>query len=114
MDRSEAIKKLNSHLKTNFITMRNSNMSNITKSGDWWLNPAFDRKNDDWYLILNNGKTRKLHLFHIKANDPIFDKFDVRSDKDVYSLYITVSDTNFREKNTYLNFAKYLVVSLKY
>ena len=92
----------------------NTNWSVINKSGFWSVEPNFERANHDWFLILNNNKAKKLHLFKVTKMHSVYSNLYRREDKEVYRLVFEVDDKQFVEKSEKISFNKFYIGTCKY
>ena len=103
MTKEQIINKLNNKFNFNLNTS-NTNLSNINSNGIWSIEPNFKRSISKLYLVLNNNKSRKIHVFEIPANHSIYGKLYKRNDRPVFRLLLNVSDTEFIENLARINF----------
>lgn len=113
MTKEIAIKQINKELKLKLYNF-NTNWSNINKNGIWSMEPNLERKKSNLFLVLNNNKTKKLHVFEIPAKNEVYEKLYVRNDKSVYRLLFNVDDYNFIETLKHINFNKFHKGSINY
>jgi hypothetical protein len=106
MTKDTAIKEVNKKLNLNLNPI-NTNWSNINSNGIWSIEPNCARKNQKLYLLLNNNRSKKIHVFEIPAYHVVFDKLYVRNDKNVYRLLFEVSDDYFVETLKHINFKNF-------
>jgi hypothetical protein len=106
MTKETAIKEVNRKLNLN-LNPTNTNWSNINSNGIWSIEPNCARKNQKLYLILNNNRSKKIHVFEIPANHSVFNELYVRNDKNVYRLLFEVSDDYFVETLKHINFKNF-------
>jgi len=97
------------------ISNNNTNWSNINADGIWSIEPNLDRQNRTLYLLLNNNRTNKLHVFEISANHNIYGNLYVRNDRQVFRLLFDVSDTEFIQTlHQQINFNNFHKGSIEY
>lgn len=77
----------------------------------WTLKMYINSKNINSYIILNNNKTKKIHVFEIKANDEIYNKL---FGGNYYSLAFFLNDSTFVENFSLTNFKKFHIGTIKY
>lgn len=106
MEKNIAIKQVNNKLNLN-LNLTNTNWSNINSNGIWSIEPDCDRKNQKLYLLLNNNRSKKIHVFEIPANHNIYEKLYVRNVKNVFRLIFKVSDNEFVETLRGINFKNF-------
>lgn len=102
-------RKIGKTIKSNQL-----NVSRITGQNEFWLNPNLNRKEQIWFLLLVNQNKRVIDIFEIPAKDSIYDQFEKRSDKNVYSLKFNVDDPNYIELNSRVSFKPYLLDRITY
>lgn len=85
----------------------NTNWSNINANGIWSMEPNCIRKAQKLYLLLNNNRSNKIHVFEIPANHSVYDRLYVREKKCVFRLVFNVSDTEFVETLKHINFKNF-------
>lgn len=92
------------------LTDKNTHLA--LKNGDTWkLEMYVNSKNITSFIILNNNKTNKIHLFELKPNDDIYKKlFGVN----YYILAFLIDDSTFVENFTLTNFNKFHICTIKY
>jgi hypothetical protein len=56
----------------------NTNWSNINANGIWSIEPNCVRQAQKLYLLLNNNRSNKIHVFEIPANHSVYDRLYVR------------------------------------
>lgn len=81
----------------------------------FWANPRFDLLGENWSLILNDTKKRKLHLFYIPAET--IEQYDLipRNDKDdLIDLQIQYDDPDFTDIRSKFIFRDYFVAEIDY
>jgi len=93
------------------LSIQNTNWSTINSDGTWSVEPNLNRAKKDWYLILYNNKSNKIHLFKVPQNDKVYDKLYTRKDRPVFRLVFDVDDKNFKEKQKNINFKKFHIGS---
>jgi hypothetical protein len=113
MTKDSAIQLVNKKLSLK-INSNNTNWSNINADGIWSMEPNLKRQNQTLYLLLNNNRTNKLHIFEIPANHEIYKKLYVRDNKGVFRLVFDVNDTQFIEILKHINFKKFHKGSIDY
>lgn len=96
------------------LSLNNTNWSNINSNGIWSVEPNVNRTNNILFLILNNNKSKKLHVFKISSKDEVFSRFYKRNDKPVYRLLFDVDDLKFVETLKDINFKKFYIGSVLY
>lgn len=80
--------------------------------GDTWkLEMYINSKNITSFIILNNNKTNKIHLFELKPNDDIYKKLFCGN---YYSLAFFLDDSTFVENHALINFNKFHIGTIKY
>jgi hypothetical protein len=62
MTKYEAIKEVNKSLHLN-LNSTDTNWSNINSNGIWSMEPNCARKKQKLYLLLNNNRSKKIHVF---------------------------------------------------
>ena len=92
----------------------NTNWSNITANGVWWIEPNLNRSEKDWFLILHNNNSKKIHVFEFPQNHTVFNRFKIRKDKPRYALEFDVNDHKFKEKNKDIDFKPYHKATIEY
>jgi hypothetical protein len=90
------------------------NSSIINQTGLYSVEPNYRRKEKDWHLVLIDTRKRKMYVFIIPANNPVYKKLYYRGDKDCYRLEFYVGDSDFREKRHFESFKKFLVGECDY
>ena len=97
------------------INNNNTNLSNINANGIWSIEPNLDRQFDTLYLLLNNNRTNKLHVFEIPAKNPVYLNLYVRQNKGVFRLLFDVNDTEFIQTlNQQINFNQFYKGTIEY
>ena len=102
MTKDSAIQLVNKKLNLN-LNSNNTNWSNINASGLWSMEPKFERQLHKLFLLLNNNRSNKIHVFEIPANHDLYEKLYVRDKKGVFRLVFEISDTEFIEKLKNIN-----------
>lgn len=92
----------------------NTNWSNINANGIWSIEPNCVRKVQKLYLLLNNNRSNKIHVFEIPANHSVYDRLYVREKKGVFRLVFNVSDTEFIETLQHINFKNFYKGFIEY
>jgi hypothetical protein len=113
MTKDIAIKKINKEIGLK-LNNSDTNWSNINKNGIWSMEPDLKRKRSNLFLVLNNNKTKKLHIFEIPANNEVYEKLYVRDSKHVFRLVFDISDNEFIETLKHINFNKFHKASINY
>ena len=90
------------------------NSSTINKNGIYSVEPNFKRKQKNWHLVLINTRIKKMYVFEVPANHPIYKKLYYRGDKGRYRLLFDVGDDSFREILKHESFAKFLIGECRY
>lgn len=90
------------------------NSSTINNTGIYSVEPNFNRKDKDWYLVLINTKIKKLYIFCVPSNHSLYNKLYFRDKKNVYRLLFNVADENFIELQKSIRFDKFLVGECTY
>jgi len=103
MNKDKAINEVNKKLNLN-LNSNNTNWSNINANGIWSMEPNCVRKSQKLYLLLNNNRSKKIHVFEIPANHEVYNKLYSRNDRNVFRLLFDVNDTDFIEKLQHINF----------
>lgn len=106
MTKELAIRQVNKELNLN-LNSNNTNWSNINANGIWSMEPNFIRKTQRLYLLLNNSRSKKIHVFEVLPNHEVYKKLYVREKKGVYRLIFNVSDTIFIEILQHINFINF-------
>lgn len=106
MTKDIAIKQINNKLNLN-LNSTNTNWSNINSNGIWSIEPNCARKKQKLYLLLNNNRSKKIHVFEIPANHAVYDKLYIRNDRNVYRLLFNVGDNDFIETLNHINFTNF-------
>lgn len=99
--------------------------SKNTTTNLYWANPLTNRLKEDWYLILDDYKKRKLYLFYIPCNtfkaipsyvlgDGITELKLKGENYDFLDLQINYGDPNFTDTRSHVKFNKFLVTSTVY
>jgi len=82
---------------------------------NYWANPAFERLESDWFLILNDWANRVIYLFNIPSGTIKQSDLIARADNDKQiDLQILYNDPNFRDTRSNYIFKKFLVMSENY
>lgn len=99
-------------LKTN----NNVTFASKNKAGNYyWANPSFDALKLDWYLILNDWKRKKLHLFKIPAQALRNADLVSRSDnEEKIDLQIAYNDATYTDGRSKVSFDQFHVKSISY
>lgn len=113
MNKLNAINSVNEKLDLK-LNNYNTNWSNINANDIWSIEPNFQRQRRDLYLILNNNKTKKLHVFKIPANDRIFSLLYRRNDREVFRLLFEIDDYKFTETLKGIDFRSFHIDTIKY
>jgi len=113
MTKDSAIQLVNKKLSLK-INSNNTNWSNINADVIWSMEPNLKRQNQTLYLLLNNNRTNKLHVFEISGNHEVYKKLYVRKDRTVFRLLFDVNDTQFIEILKHINFKKFHKGSIDY
>ena len=113
MNKEEAINLVNQKFNLK-LNKGNTNWSNITSNGVWWIEPHLDKIKNDWFLILHNNILQKIHVFEIPQNHTVFNRFKIRNDTPRYALEFNVNDDKFIEKNKDIDFKTYHKFSFEY
>lgn len=113
MTKENAIKLTNKKFDLK-LTTQNTNWSNINANGIWSMEPNRVRKAQKLYLLLNNNRSNKIHVFEIPANHEVYDKLYSRNDRNVYRLLFNISDTDFIETLQHINFKNFYKGFLEY
>ena len=114
MTKANAIQVVNKKLRLK-ISNNNTNWSNINADGIWSIEPNLDRQNRTLYLLLNNNRTNRLHIFEIPANHNVYNGLYKRNDKPVFRLLFDVSDTAFIQTlHQQINFNNFHKGSIEY
>jgi len=111
MTKDKAIKEVNKKLNLN---LNNTNWSNINSNGIWSMEPNCIRKAQKLYLLLNNNRSNKIHVFEIPANHSVYDRLYVRVKKGVFRLVFKLSDTEFIETLKHINFINFYKGFIEY
>jgi hypothetical protein len=106
MTKESAIQLVNKKLNLN-LNSNNTNWSNINSNGIWSIEPNCERRAHKLYLLLNNNRSNRIHVFEIPANDLVYNKLYSRNDKNVYRLLFKVSDSEFSETLKNIDFIKF-------
>jgi len=122
--KKEAISIINTYLyNINQSTILNKNTvySNKNSANDkWWFEPSPNMFKQNFNLVLNDYKTKKLFLFEIPKNDfNLLDNFFYyRSEVNRYSIRIEGNDTKYFEDElgnlNKVKFIKYLIHTISY
>ena len=115
MNKSQAVRYLNSRVGQHHLSSANCNFSNINKAVPlWWLNINPDRFGRNLYLILHDRQ--RLLLFFIPAGTfyPPEDHFSIRKDKNMVDLRISSVQNKFYLRDllsggTRVNFEAFLI-----
>lgn len=78
----------------------------------WNLNMDINSKNITSYIILNNYKTNKIHIFELKPNHDVYEKLFYRGY--TYRLVFRINDSTFVEKHAIVLFNKFHIGTIKY
>lgn len=113
MKKDSAIQLINKKLSLK-LNINNTNWSNINADGIWSMEPNLDRQNRTLYLLLNNNRTNKIHVFEISANHEVYKKLYIRKDRPVFRLLFDISDSQFNEKLGVVDFKNFLKGSIDY
>ena len=113
MNKKDAIKLINRNLRLS-LDNTNTNWSNINANELWSIEPRFERKNQLLFLVLNNNKTRMIHVFKIPQLHSVYPNLYIRGDKGVYRLIFDISDSMFVEKLKHIDFKSFHISSIKY
>lgn len=113
MSKSSAValfRKMGYKLRTN-VTFASKN-----KTLDYyWANPSLKVLENDWYLILNDWRRRKLHLFLIPEGTLQVSSVVCRSDiENKMDILIEYNDSEFTDTRSMVSFAKFWVKSIAY
>jgi hypothetical protein len=111
--KDSAIKIINEKL-TLTLNSNKTNWSNINANGVWSIEPNLQRQNHDLYLILNNNRTKKMHVFKIPEKHEVYKKLYIRNDKSVFRLLFNIDDNVFVETLKGINFKDYYVDTINY
>ena len=96
------------------LNSENTNWSNINANGIWSMEPNCVRKAQKLYLLLNNNRSNKIHVFEIPANHEVYNKLYSRRDRNVYRLLFNISDTEFIETLKHINFINFYKGFIEY
>jgi hypothetical protein len=106
MTKDSAIQLVNKKLNLN-LNSNNTNWSNIDADGIWSIEPNCGRRAHKLYLLLNNNRSNRIHVFEIPANHDLYEKLYVRDKKGVFRLVFKISDTEFIETLENINFKNF-------
>lgn len=106
MTKDSAIQLVNKKLNLN-LNSNNTNWSNINADGIWSIEPNCGRRAHKLYLLLNNNRSNRIHVFEIPANHDLYEKLYVRDKKGVFRLVFKISDTEFIETLENINFKNF-------
>lgn len=102
--------------KYNYSARQQEN-ENTVYHDECWINPAPDRLESDWYLILNDTMRRVLHVFsiphgtfHVKTN--LDNGFRQRSDNGKLDMFVNLS--TFTERKSGISLRDYLEATYEY
>lgn len=110
MSKQKAIKIISEKFD---LKLNDNNTYWSENSGDTWsLNIFNDTQQIISYIILNNNKTNKLHLFELKANDEIYEKLFCSGNS--CSLAFFLNDSKFIENHSLTFFNNFHIGSIKY
>lgn len=104
--------------KTDFqLNNQNTIFSNQNAANDlWWFEPAYEKLESGFFLILNDHKNRILYVFNVPEKQK--DQFRDRPEKGRVSIIINSNDTyNFMDQNSGSSnekFSTYLIKKIKY
>jgi len=114
MTKDSAIQLVNKKLSLKLNT-NNTNWSNINADGIWSMEPNLKRQNQTLYLLLNNNRTNKIHVFEIPANHAVYNSLYKRNDKPVFRLLFDVNDNEFNQTlHQLINFNNFHKGSIEY
>ena len=113
MNKDKAINEVNKKFNLK-LSKTNTNWSNINANGIWSMEPNCDRKDQKLYLLLNNNRSNKIHVFEIPANHSVYDRLYVREKKGVFRLVFNISDSLFIEIVKHINFKNFYKGFIEY
>jgi hypothetical protein len=110
MTKREALRIINNqrHLGLNSY---NTTFSNINRSVPlWWFEPASEKFELDFNLVLNNNRNNTLYYFCIPEGEIRNPReiFYVRQDNYLLQLKININNYNFTDNYSGFNFRNYL------
>ena len=84
-------------------------------SNVYWSNPVYEYLNKDWYLILHDYNSKKLHLFVIPAKTIQHSSLVERNDQtDKIDLQILYGDPTFTDTRSGYSFLRFYKKSIQY
>ena len=84
-------------------------------ANNYWANPELNLLNEDWSLILNDWKNRKIYLFNIPAKSIVKSELVMRRDQpNKIDLQIMYEDSTFTDNRSGYSFSKYKVAEINY
>ena len=93
------------------VTFASKNRS----ANNYWANPNFEVLNEDWSLILNDNRRRRLSLFFIPASTIAKSQLNPRADiPELIDLQIMYNDTTFTDNRSGFSFAQFLTNKIDY
>jgi len=90
--------------------------SKNTKTNVYWANPDINFLSKDWWLILNDYKRKKIHIFNISANSISENDIKTRIVKGEYKidLQIEYNDDSFQDNRSLIQFKRWFVKTIAY
>ena len=93
------------------VTFASKNRS----ANNYWANPNFEVLNEDWSLILNDNRRRRLSLFFIPASTIAKSQLNPRADiPELIDLQIMYNDNTFTDNRSGFSFAQFLTNKIDY
>lgn len=103
--------------KENGINLSRGNITFASKnkgSNNYWANPSPDFIYENWWLILNDFKRKKLHVFNIPANTISIHQIIQRNDNGLIDLQIKYNDDSFKDNRSQIQFKRWFVKTIAY
>jgi hypothetical protein len=79
----------------------------------FWANPPIDYLTTDWWLLLSDNAKRELHVFKIPANSLSLSQMKTRNTGKI-DMTIFYEDNTFKDVRSKVEFANWLVKTIKY
>lgn len=103
--------------KENGINLSRGNITFASKnkgSNNYWANPSPDFIYENWWIILNDFKRKKLHVFNIPANTISIHQIIQRNDNGLIDLQIKYNDDSFQDNRSLIQFKRWFVKTIAY
>jgi len=97
------------------INSKNTVLILINDDNIWMSKFTQEKKHQKSYILLNNSISKKIHVFEIPANHPIYNLlYDKPFNEYNFVLWFDVNDEIFIERFSYFDFKRFLKWTINY